>query len=171
MKIILFIVIFLLGVATYAFIDGYLSMKSADVPVTATSTQPVMEEASAVVETAKQSEREPEVVITEDGAQLDVENKILAVDGTSSGVTARIIRSPEETLISFNSDNIEYPRGTHIYLAEDMMGNGHFDVAQANVHEGVLIYGLPLDIDLSKLTYLVFYDTLGEETVFYARLR
>lgn len=170
MKIVLFIIVFLLGVASYALFDGYLSRKTAVVtpmPQTATST----EQAEEAIVVEEPEEEETPVVVTDDGAQLDAPVTLLNTDGTATNITARIIRSPEETLIEFSSDDIEYPRGTHIYLAEDMMGNEHFDVAPANVHEGVLIYGLPLDIDLTRLTHLVFYDTLAEETVFYAQMR
>ena len=169
MKIVLFIIVFLLGVASYAFFDGYLARKDAAVTASSTPTSTPQTEEITVAEEPEQEETP--VVVTDDGAQLDAPIMLLRTDGTAAGVTARIIRSPEETLIEFSDDTIEYPRGTHIYLAEDMMGNEHFDVAPANVHEGVLIYGLPLDIDLERLTHLVLFDTLAEETVFYAKMR
>ncbi len=170
MKIILFIGVFLLGVASYALIDGYLS-RTATVSTVAEDVATTTTEISTSTQTIEPVQEEEPVVITDDGAQLDAPRTLLSADGTATDSTVRIIRSPEETLIAFSDDDIEYPRGTHIYLAEDMMGNEHFDVAPANVHEGVLVYGLPLDIDLERLTHLVLYDTFSETTIFYAKLR
>lgn len=66
-----------------------------------------------------------------------------------------IIRSPEETLLHY----IDY-EGTngpdlYVYLAKDLEANEFIDLGEQKGNQGNIIYGIPLDVDLSEYKYIL----------------
>ena len=69
-----------------------------------------------------------------------------------------IIRSPEETLLHY----IDY-EGTsgpdlYVYLAKDLEANEYIDLGLQKGNQGSIIYGVPLDIDLSEYKYILTWS-------------
>ncbi|MEX2340871.1 MAG: DM13 domain-containing protein [Candidatus Paceibacterota bacterium] len=66
-----------------------------------------------------------------------------------------IIRSPEETLLHYM--NYEGTNGPDlfVYLAKDLEANEYIDLGEQKGNRGNIIYGVPLDVDLSEYKYIL----------------
>lgn len=71
--------------------------------------------------------------------------------------TVKIIRSPEEVLLQFSGMN-DVPATLHLYLAKDAHNATYIDLGAAKFADGVSIYDIPLDTDLSRYAYLNIVD-------------
>lgn len=173
-KILLFVFIFLFGGATYAFLNPFLmsflqkeTPKEKEPPsqnIVPTTSEPV----PVVVET-KEEEKKP-VVIDEDGSVHDGPFAIRDADGKDTTTTAEIIRSAEETLLQFKNVSFKHGSDAHIYFATDKKATKYLSLGQADLNAGVLIYGMPLDADLSAYEYILIYDTYDNTVEYFAEI-
>jgi hypothetical protein len=154
--------IVVVGALTYSswrpYIDSFMKKDEVVAPV-ATTTAP-----SAVLETSTPApiqkvevEKKP-VIIDEDGALRDGPFVIRNKDGKDTGATAEIIRSPEEALLQFKDVTFTHSAGTEIRLVQKRTDATYINLGPARLNSGVLIYGMPLDIDLSPFTSLTLYN-------------
>ena len=73
---------------------------------------------------------------------------------TASG-EVEIIHSPEETLIRYlDYDGTNGP-DLKIYLSKDLEAEDYIDLGQSKGNKGTLIYGVPMDADLSDYKYIL----------------
>ncbi len=168
------IVIFGLGALFYALLSSFFTAPKADVEVTdqtPSSTLPAVIEEEETSSKAEEEKVESPVVVTDDGSQLDGPFPILNEDGEETGATVRIIRSPEEMLLQFEHWDEEYPLASHVYFASDLNASEFLNLGPAEMSDDYLIYGIPLDADLSAYNYVLVYQTQLDETEYYAKIR
>lgn len=67
--------------------------------------------------------------------------------------TVKVIRSPEEVLLQFSGMN-DVSAASHIFLAKDAHNATYIDLGSAKFADGVTIYDIPLDTDLSRYGYI-----------------
>jgi hypothetical protein len=151
------------GVLTYPtlkpYLDSYLKKDEATVSVATTTTPTVVPETPAPAAPVKEVEtKKAPVVIDEDGALRDGPFKITDTNDKDTGATAEIIRSPEETLLQFKNVSFTHGASVELHLAKDVKGKDYLNLGPARINSGVLVYGLPLDLDLSVFTHLMFYN-------------
>jgi hypothetical protein len=137
--------------------QNYLK-KEVETPVATSTPKAVVEETPVVQETPKEEPKKAPVVIDEDGALHDGPFTVTDNAGTDTGATAEIIRSPEETLLQFKNVSFTHSASAELHLAKDVKGKDYLNLGPARINSGVLVYGLPLDLDLSVFTHLLFYN-------------
>ena len=154
--------IVIVGAVTYSswrpFIDSYMKKDEAVAPVGTTTTPSTVTETPAPEPVQKVEVKKKPVIIDEDGALHDGPFIIRDKDGTDTGATAEIIRSPEETLLQFKNVSFTHSASVELHLAKDTKRTDYLNLGPARINSGVLVYGLPLDLDLSVFTHLLFYD-------------
>jgi hypothetical protein len=139
-------------------IDRYLQKEEVVAPVATTTAEKVVEQEVIVEKTEEEIPVKKPVVIDADGALHDGPFTVTDKDGKDTGATAEIIRSPEETLLQFKNVSFTHSAATELHLAKDEKGKDYLNLGPARINSGVLIYGLPLDLDVSVFTHLIFYN-------------
>ena len=173
-KLLSFIVIFGLGALTFFLVNTVLLNKeSGDQSAqTATSTATTSVQDTPLLEEETNSEEdEDEVVITEDGSQLDGPFVLFDRRGDKTGATVSFVRSPEENLIQFENFDGSHSFASHIYLSNDRDATDFLNLGPCRLSEGMLIYGIPLDAQLDNFKYILVFDTQLERVEYYAKVR
>jgi len=174
-QILLLVIIFVLGAASYSFLNpwlmSFLNKDEADVVTkdTATTTQ----EKNLVVPptTKEEPAQKPQVSVDAQGALHDGPFDLFAADGTKIGGTVEIIRSPEETLLQFKNAEVKHSEESNIYFAADKQAKKYFNLGLAKLSSGVMVYGMPLDADLSAYSYILIYDVYDNMVEYYAEIK
>jgi len=170
-KIILFLIIFVSGMASFALFSNYQETKQNKL----TDTEVVLLEETPQVIPSPQvelidDEDEPPVIV-ENGALLEGPFSLIDARGNTTQATVRIIYSPEETLVQFENWAGAHGSDAYIYFATDEEASDYVNLSPAKMTSGVLVYGVPLDIDLSSYNYLLVFDTFTNETLYSARIQ
>lgn len=139
-------------------INDYLKKEATESPVATSTPKTVVEEAPVVETVTKEEPKKKPIVIDADGALREGPFTVTSTDGKDTQATAEIIRSPEETLLQFNNVSFTHGASAELHLAKDAKGKDYLNLGPARLNSGVLIYGLPLDLDLSVFTHLLFYN-------------
>lgn len=174
-KILLFIIIFMFGASSYAYLNplllsfiGKMDPEKTVRTFVPTTTSPAtitpQQTASTPVTTEKKN------VVDEEGAVHDGPFSLFATDGTKIAGTVQIIRSPEETLLQFKGVTQKHTVGAHIYFATDKTASKHFDLGVAKLNEGVAVYGMPIDASLRIYKYIIIYNPDNKTAEFYAEI-
>ena len=173
-KLILFTVIFLFGGATYSILHplllSFIEKDTSSIVETAQKSpepEPMMTEVTKV---APQTVPESKVIVDEQGALHDGPFALFDANGNKVQGTVEVIRAPEETLLQFTNTKLTHSNDAVLYLASDKKATSFFNLGSAQITKGVLLYGMPLDIDLSLYNYLLIFDTATEQPQFYAEL-
>lgn len=174
-NLVLFVVIFVCGAISYPFLQNLFGGKPllpeqqhvTQTPATITETAAGAKTQETPIDTSGESE----LSVNESRSVLDGPFSLLDTGGTDTGERVRIIRSPEEVLLQFESFTQTYPEGSHIYFSDDTKATTHLDLGQAEMRNGSLIYGIPLDATLGTYNYILIYDKVLEETVFSAYIK
>lgn len=118
---------------------------------TQTNAEPIETDNEPVV-----TETEPEPSIAETyGIQTHGPFEIIGTTGHPASGEIEIIESPEEKLVHYkNYDGTNGP-DLKVYLAKDLEAEEFFDLGDARGNQGNLIYGVPLDVDLSEYKYVL----------------
>ncbi len=174
-KAILFIVIFVLGALSYSLLTMLFTGSNKE---TATTTPEVNTESTTADNTPALEEEAKTEVLPEDTTSLAADGSLLdgpfvfkTIDGKATNATVQIVRSPEETLLQFDDFDLKHSLASRIYFSKDLDATTHFDLASAQMNNEVLIYGIPLDVDLSAYKYILIYDAQMEETEYYAQIK
>lgn len=154
-NILIFIGIFALGVVTYALLDNYLTKKEPQ--QTATTTQTTITATTSDDTIEVESDIEDTVTVDEDGALHDGPYELLNADGEPTGTTVQIIRSPSEVLLQFDATLAHAP-SSRLYFARSLDADNPLDLGPLRMQEEVLVYGIPLDADLSAYSYILIFD-------------
>jgi len=174
-KAILFITIFVLGAVSYSLLTmlftGSLKENATTTPQTNIPSNTAEE--IEVSEEPEETETLPEdtTSLAADGSLLDGPFAFKTADGKQTEATVQIVRSPEETLLQFDGSDLEHSLASRIYFSKDLDATTYFNLAPAQINNEVLIYGIPLDVDLSAYNYILIYDAQMEETEYYAKIR
>lgn len=170
----LFIIIFCLGALAFALFDAFLAPKAEAPTQIATSTPEVVQEVRSTTTTETNTDapaEEDEVVITDDGTLLDGPFVIFDAQGEQTDASVRQFISPEEQLIQFQNFDLEYSLASRVYFASDKQATDYLNLGPARMADDVLVYGIPLDADLSTFDYILIYDEQRGETEYYARIK
>lgn len=173
-QIILFIIIFVLGAVSYSFLNPFLSSflnqnnTDEEMPevVPTEEAKPKIETPTPVV-VKKEAKK---VTLDETGALHDGPFQLMDKNGEPVSGTVEIIRSPEETLLQFKNTTFTHSDDSSIYFATDLKATKYLNIGPAKLNQGVSVYGMPLDADLSIYTYLLVYNTETQSVECYARL-
>lgn len=165
-KILLFVVIFALGAFSYSLLNPWLSSLLKKGPEVKTNdsitiTNITNKESTSTANTpqvAPKPQEKKEMVITEDGSQLDGPFSFVDSKGQVVPGTAQIVRSPEETLLQFKAFTGKYSPDSHIYFSNDLKATSFLNLGIAHMADGSQIYGIPAEGDLSKYHYILIYD-------------
>jgi len=171
-QFVFFLAIFGLGAATFALFDMFMAQKAeapAETNPLATTSETVLEE--ALTEPEVPTLEEDKVMIKSDGTLLDGPFVLFSEDGEQTGASVRQIISPEERLLQFIDFNMEYSLASRVYLASDKEAREYLNLGPAKMQEDFLVYGIPLDADLSAFNYVLIYDEQRGETEYYARVK
>jgi hypothetical protein len=174
-KAILFIAIFVLGALSYSLLTMLFSGPQKEVA----TTTPLANVPSTAIEEAPsenkpaESEALPEdtTSLAADGSLLDGPFTLKTADGKETEATVQIVRSPEETLLQFEDFDLDHSLASRIYFSKDLDATTYFNLAPAQMNNDVLIYGIPLDVNLSDYAYILIFDAQMEETEYYAKIR
>lgn len=173
-QLILFVLIFVFGASAYAFLNPYLLYLLGENKTEDTAEQkiePVVEEvATSTVVVKEVKEEKKEVSIDETGGVHDGPFELLTAEGVEAGGTVEIIRSPEETLLQFKNVTAEHSNDTYIYFATAKDGEKYLNLGPAKLTDGVSVYGMPLDADLSSYKYILIFNIETKEAEFFAEL-
>lgn len=175
-QIVVFIVIFILGGAAYAFLNPYLQslLPKQEVAVTQTEIPKETEDENAQVTQVDTKEETPlpqTVTVAPDGSLLDGPFYLFDAQGKKTNATVQIVRSPEETLLQFKDFEGSHASDADIYFSTDMKATSFVSLGFAKLSQDVFIYGVPLDADLSKYSYILIYDVRNKNTQYYAKIR
>ena len=174
-QLILFIVIFVVGVVSYPFLNSVLSSITHKMPSeekTATTTIQVEEETPITKnESTSVVEDKKVVVVDEQGAVHDGPFPVLDADGKETTATAQIIRSPEETVLQFQNIHFMHSSGAQIYIATDTKATKYMNLGQASLNAGAYVYGLPLDINLDVYKYILIFNPDTNVVEFFTLLK
>lgn len=174
-QIILLIIIFVLGGVAYAFLNPLLLSllqkevtppQAEDTLVSTTSLQTEI----VPVATQKEEIEEDTITIAPDGSQLDGPFLIFDAQGNETEATVQIVRSPEETLLQFEDFTEKHSVDSDIYFSTDLKATSYLTLGFAKLQQGVSVYGIPLDADLSKYKYILIYDVRNKTTEYYAKI-
>jgi len=89
------------------------------------------------------------------GVQSQGPYAITGTDGHPASGQMEIIRSPEENLIRYlNYDGTNGP-DLKIYLSKDLEATDYIDLGPSKGNKGNIIYGVPMDADLSEYKYVL----------------
>lgn len=92
---------------------------------------------------------------TRPGVRSDGPFAISGTDGHPASGVVEVIESPEEKLVYYqNYDGTNCP-DLKVYLSKDLEASDYVDLGRAKGNQGNLIYGVPLDVDLSEYTYVL----------------
>lgn len=171
-QFVFFLAIFGLGAATFALFDMFMAKQvqtPTETAVIATTSESILEDTppEPEIETAT----EDEVVIAPDGSLLDGPFVLFTARAEQTDASVRQILSPEERLLQFIDFDMEHSLASRVYLASDKEATKYVNLGPAKMGEGVLIYGIPLDADLSSLNYVLIYDEQRGQTEYYARVK
>lgn len=176
-QLFLLIIIFALGAVTYAFLNPFLlsliQPKEATPSDTAV-TAPTTTTQTSVTKTAEPTpvpKEESPVTITEDGALLDGPFAVQNARGEDTNATVEIVRSPEETLLQFKNFTSAHSPNSDIYFSNDLKASSYISLGFARLNEDVLVYGIPLDADLSKYSYILIYDVKNKTVEYSAKIQ
>lgn len=140
------------------FINDYLKKEATEAPVATTTPETFTEKTPAIEKLTETKPTKAPVVIDADGGLHDGPFAVRDTGGKDTQATAEIIRSPEETLLQFKNVSFTHGASAELHLAKDAKGKDYLNLGPAKINSGVLIYGLPLDLDLSIFTHLLFYN-------------
>lgn len=140
------------------YIDSFMKKDEVVSPIATTTPEIVVNETPMVEVAPKPVVAKPPVVIDAEGALREGPFVIRDKDGKDTGATAEIIRSPEETLLQFKDVSFTHSSSVELQLSKDVKGKDYLNLGPARLNSGVLIYGLPLDLDISIFTHLLIYD-------------
>lgn len=115
----------------------------------------VDERRAASENAADDQEEEPDVEVSESGVLSQGPFPVTGTPGHPAEGSVEIIRSPEETLLRY----IDY-EGTngpdlYVFLSKDLEANDYIDLGPSRGNKGNIIYGVPLDVDLSEYKYVL----------------
>ncbi len=174
-KILLFIIIFMFGAGSYAYLNplllswiGKIHPEKTVRTIVPTSTTQIVVTPEPTVSTPVVSEKK--VVVDEEGAVHDGPFSLLSTDGTKIAGTVQIIRSPEETLLQFAGVTQKHSLKAHIYFATDKTATKHLDLGVAKLNDGVAIYGMPIDASLRIYKYILIYNQDAKTVEWYAEM-
>jgi hypothetical protein len=174
-KALLFIAIFALGAVSYSLLT---TLFTGPLKENATTTPQINVPSTTVQETKDDKGSEETEVLPEDTTSLAADGSLLdgpftlkTPGGKETGATVQIGRSPEETLLQFDGFDLDHSLASRIYFSKDLDATTHFNLAPAEMDNDVLIYGIPLDVDLSAYKYILIYDAQMEETEYYAQIQ
>jgi len=175
-KIFLFIVIFVLGGVAYAYLNPllltFLQKEDTEVSTQNIPTPQTQLETKVIPAVEKKEESKNDTVtIAPDGSQLDGPFPIFDAEGNKTDATAQIVRSPEETLVQFENIGRRYPSTAVIYFSEEKQPEEYLNLGSVKFADGVFVYGIPLDADLSKYTYILLYDMEKRQVLSYATIK
>ncbi len=171
-KLLSFIVIFALGALSFFLISTYLSRtEEAHLPVAVPTSTPSALQDTPAVQASTTPDIAETIVIAPDGSQLDGPFPVYDADDTETTASVRFVRSPEENLIQFEDFDGSHSFASHVYLADDMRATHYLNLGPAQLQEGVLVYGIPLDASLDEFSYILVYDTQLDEVEYYAKVR
>lgn len=167
-----FIVIFGLGVASYAFLQNFLSQKEKVATDASVATSTPLADTDIEEDSLEDTmQAEDTITLAPDGTQLDGPFILMDKDGEEAGGTVQIIRSPEEILLQFEDLESEHSPDAHIYFADDRTASEYLDLGPAKINGGDLIYGVPLDASLQNYSYILVFDRLNGTAEYYAKVR
>lgn len=81
-----------------------------------------------------------------------------AITGTTGHPASgqlEVIHSQGEKLLRFNEYDGTNGPDLHVYLATDLDATDYLDLGPAKGNQGTLIYGMPLDVDLTEYKYVL----------------
>ncbi len=174
-KIFLFIIIFVFGAATYAFLNPLLLSLLGKMQPEKTERTVVPTTTVQTVVIPPKVEPEPivaekKVTIDEDGAVHDGPFSLYDTDGVKIAGSVQIIRSPEETLLQFIGVTQKHTNDAHIYFATTKTAEKHLDLGIAKLNDDVTVYGMPIDADLRIYKYILLYNPEAKTADFYAEI-
>jgi hypothetical protein len=82
-----------------------------------------------------------------------------------------IIESPEEKLIHYKDYDGTSGLDLRIYLSKDLEASDVFDLGDARGNAGDLVYGMPLDVDISDYKYVLTWSAASDELFDYAKIK
>jgi hypothetical protein len=162
-----------LGLLSYPFLSPVLNQFTSD-QSTETNNQDNMATTSTVTKQNTVATQTSPVIVATTTPEVIPEKKAVSIDaqgalhdgpfivkdasGTDTKATAEIIRSPEETLLQFKNVTFTHGASVELHLAKDAKGKDYLNLGPARLNSGVLVYGLPLDLDLGVFSNLLFYN-------------
>jgi Electron transfer DM13 len=174
-QIVISIVIFICGAVSYSLLNPWLS--SLLEPKEETPTPEVIEDTKVIgptttptIKDVAATKPKPEPVIDAAGGLHDGPFSLFDKNDTKVEGSVEIIRSPEETLLQFKGITFTHGSESFIYIANDRKATKYLNVGKAQLNQGALIYGLPLDVDLSPYKYILIYNDETKSPEFYATL-
>ncbi len=172
-KILLFVIIFILGGGSYAILNPFLSSFIQKKPLEETASTTVKKDVSQ--ETKEQivpteTTQKPEPQIDQTGGIHDGPFPIVDASGKKTNATVQIIRSPEETLLQFEGEALKHSDDALIYFATDQTATKFFSIGNAKLNEDVLIYGMPIDVNMNMYRYILIYNPTTKKTEYYAEI-
>lgn len=84
--------------------------------------------------------------------------------------TIELIESAEEKLVYYQDYEGTNGPDLHVYLATDLEATEFYDLGPAKGNRGNLIYGVPLDVDLSEYRYVLTWCKAFSELFDYAEI-
>ena len=113
------------------------------------------QEATSTETTTDTPVAEPATVAETYGIQNLGPFPITGTAGHPATGNIEIISSPEEKLVYYKDYDGTNGPDLKVYLSKDLEATEIFDLGEAKGNQGNLIYGIPLDIDLSEYNYVL----------------
>ncbi|MCA9366355.1 DM13 domain-containing protein [Candidatus Kaiserbacteria bacterium] len=108
--------------------------------------------------TSSDSTEESPTVHTEVTADGSLSRGPFPIKGTSghpvSG-TVDVVESPEERVLYFQDYDGTNGPDLHVYLSKDLEATDIIDLGTAKGNKGDIVYGMPLDVDLTEYPYVL----------------
>lgn len=174
-RIILCIVIFALGALSYSFLNPWLSSfleekELEQIPAVTPEPQATVPKTPPTQASVEATKSKPAPIIDEAGGLHDGPFPLFDQNDTPVAGSVEIIRSPEETLLQFKGTTLTHGSESFVYLSNDTQATKYLNLGKAQLTQGVLIYGMPLDVDLSPYNYILIYNSETKSLEFYATM-
>ncbi len=120
-----------------------------------TVTTPEPESASNETNVSAEEPKSEPTVAESFGIQTSGPHIIKSTPGHSATGHVEVISSPEEKLVYYKDYDGTNGPDLKIYLAKDLEATEFVDLGKAKGNQGNLIYGVPLNVDMSEYKYVL----------------
>ena len=125
---------------------------------------------NSVLEESQDNEVKVTTTVDESGNRITGPVEITGTPGHPASGKVSLIESPAEKIVYFeNYDGTNGP-DLFVYLAKDLEANEYVDLGRAKGNQGDIIYGVPLDVDLSEYKYVITWCKAFSELFDYAEI-
>jgi hypothetical protein len=174
-QILISIIIFICGAVSYSLLNPWLSSllepkTEVQTPIVIEDTKVIGPTTTPTVKDVAATKPKPKPVIDDAGGLHDGPFPLFDKNDAPVAGSVEIIRSPEETLLQFKGTTFTHGSESFIYIASDQNATKYLNLGKAQLNQGALIYGMPLDVDLSPYKYILIYNDETKSPEFYATL-